>query len=71
MYGKLIEGVLTRSKSYLIYNGRKYWNAPESLWLEAGWKHIIYGEYPEEAEEVTIEYTEDETNIYVHYIPAN
>lgn len=70
MYGKLIDGVLTYSKRYLIYNGRKYWNAPEALWIEAGWKHIIYGEYPE-AEEVTIEYTEDETNIYVHYIPAN
>ena len=71
MYGKLIDGVLKHSKSYLIYNGRKYWNAPESMWMAAGWKHIIYGEYPDEAEEVTIEYTEDETNIYVHYIPAN
>ena len=71
MYGKLIDGVLQYSKKYLIYNGRKYWNAPEWMWLEAGWKHIIYGEYSEDAEEVTIEYTEDDTNIYVHYIPAN
>ena len=56
MYGKLINGTLKVSKNYLIYNGRKIWNAPESLWLEAGWKHIIYGEWPEGYEEVITEY---------------
>lgn len=66
-YGKLIDGDLVLSKKYLIYNGRKYWNAPEELWREAGWKTIIYGEYPEGYEEVEITYTEDELNIYVHY----
>ena len=47
MWGKLINGVLQYAKSYLKWNGRKYWNAPEELWREAGWKTIIYGEYPE------------------------
>ena len=68
MYGKLIDGVLQYSKRYLIWNGRKYWNAPDAMWLAAGWKHIIYDEYPEEAECVRIEYTEDEEHIYVHYV---
>lgn len=68
MYGKLIDGVLQYSKRYLIWNERKYWNAPEAMWIAAGWKHIIYDEYPEEAESVRIEYTEDEEHIYVHYV---
>lgn len=68
MYGKLIDGVLQHSKRYLIWNGRKYWNAPEQMWLAAGWKHIVYDEYPEDAESVRIEYTEDEEHIYVHYV---
>lgn len=67
MYGKLINGTLKVSKNYLIYNGRKIWNAPESLWLEAGWKHIIYGEWPEGYDEVITEYSEDDQNIYVTY----
>ena len=67
MYGKLINGVLKISKNYLIYNGRKIWNAPESLWYEAGWKHVQYGEYPEGYDEVIVEYSEDETTIYVTY----
>lgn len=68
MWGKLINGVLKHAKSYLVYNGRKYWNAPEELWREAGWKTVIYGEYPEGYDAVIIEYTEDELNIYVHYV---
>ena len=70
MYGKLIDGVLKRSKSYLIWNGRKYWNAPAEMWIAAGWKHIVYGEYPEVEDigEVTIEYTEDDEHIFVNYI---
>ena len=67
MYGKLINGLLTMSKRYLIYNGRKIWNAPESLWLEAGWKHVQYREFPEGYEEYITEYSEDETTIYVTY----
>ena len=68
MYGKLIDGVLQYSKRYLIWNGRKYWNAPEAMWLAAGWKHIVYDEYPEVAESVRIEYTEDDEHIFVHYV---
>lgn len=66
-YGKLISGDLVLSKKYLIYNGRKIWNAPESLWLEAGWKHVVYGEFPEGYEEYITEYSEDETYILVTY----
>lgn len=68
MYGKLIDGVLQHSKRYLIWNGRKYWNAPAAMWIAAGWKHVVYDEYPEDAESVRIEYTEDEEHIYVHYV---
>ena len=70
MYGKLIDGVLKHSKSYLIWNGRKYWNAPAEMWLSAGWKQIVYGEYPEVEDigQVTIEYTEDDEHIYVNYV---
>jgi hypothetical protein len=68
MYGKLIDGVLKHSKSYLIWNGRKYWNAPAAMWIAAGWKHIVYDTYPDDAESVRIEYTEDDENIYVHYV---
>lgn len=68
MYGKLIDGVLHYSKRYLIWNARKYWNAPEAMWLSAGWKHIVYGDYPEDAENVRTEYTEDDENIYVTYV---
>ena len=67
MYVKLIDGVLTYSKKYLIWNGRKYWNAPAEMWIAAGWKHIIYGEYPEGFDEYVTIYTEDETHIYVTY----
>lgn len=66
-YGKLINGVLKMSKNYLIYEGHKIWNAPEELWLAAGWKHVSYGSYPEGYEEVIVEYSEDETTIYVTY----
>ena len=67
MYGKLISGTLKLSKNYLIYEGRKIWNAPENLWLEAGWKHVQFGEWPEGYDEVITEYSEDETTIYVTY----
>ena len=67
MWGKLVNNELVLAKNYLIYNGRKIWNAPESLWLEAGWKHVQYGSYPEGYEEVITEYSEDETTIYVTY----
>ena len=67
MWGKLVNNELVLAKKYLIYNGRKIWNAPESLWLEAGWKHVHYGSYPEGYEEVITEYSEDETTIYVTY----
>ena len=68
MYGTLLDGVLQYSKRYLIWNGRKYWNAPAAMWIAAGWKHIVYDPYPEEAESVRIEYTEDEEHIYVNYV---
>lgn len=68
MYGKLVDGVLQYSKRYLIWNGRKYWNAPDAMWLAAGWKPIVYDVYPEEAESVRIEYTENDEHIYVHYV---
>lgn len=68
MYGKLVDGVLQYSKRYLIWNGRKYWNAPDQMWIAAGWKTIVYDVYPDEAERVIIEYTEDEEHIYVHYV---
>ena len=68
MYGKLLDGVLQYSKRYLIWNGRKYWNAPGAMWLAAGWKQIIYDPYPDDADSVRIEFTEDENYIYVHYV---
>ena len=68
MYGKLIEGQLKLSKPYLVWQYRKYWNAPEQMWLISGWKHVVYDEYPEDAESVRIEYTEDDEHIYVHYV---
>ena len=66
-YGKLVNGDLVLSKKYLIYNMRKIWNAPESLFLQAGWKHVVYGDFPEGYTEYITEYTEDETTIYVTY----
>ena len=66
-WGKLIDNELVLAKKYLIYNGRKIWNAPEALWLEAGWKHVRYGDFPEGYSEFITEYSEDETNIYVTY----
>lgn len=67
MWGKLVNNELVLSKKYLIYNGRKIWNAPESLWLEAGWKHVFFDEFPEGYDEYITEYSEFETTIMVSY----
>ena len=67
MYGKLIDFVLKLSKNYLIWNGRKIWNAPREMWISAGWKEVHYGEYPEGYTEYITVYSEDDENIYVTY----
>ena len=46
-YGKLIDNKLIKAPSYLIFEGKKIWNAPAQLYLYQGWYPLVYTPYPQ------------------------
>ena len=48
MYGKLIDGVLQFAPKKLPGDGVNVWNPPAEMYLEQGWKPVVFTEAPDD-----------------------
>lgn len=49
MYAKLVDGQLLPAPNRVEYNGSNIWNPPVELYIELGWKPVVYVDPIEEA----------------------
>ena len=72
-YGRIGVDSIEYAPYYLVIGKRCYINAKPELYLQEGWKRIVYSELPEDFEEV--EYietlTEDDTTIYSGWVKVS
>lgn len=47
MYGKLIEGDLVAAPKMLPGDGVNVWNPPAAMYLEQGWKPVVFTDEPD------------------------
>jgi hypothetical protein len=63
MYAKLINGVFTTAPKKLFGNGTIIYNPPTEMYLEQGWKPVIFTDPPEAPEGYYYESSwEEQTN---------